>query len=77
MPHPAVVCPPGTFGRPLDLARRLRDRGVRLSRQIRRLSTDDPRRTILAGTLAGSSSTFRVLIELAADGFGPRAGMLA
>jgi Family of unknown function (DUF5677) len=50
---------------------------VRVLRQIRRLSSDDPRRTILAGTLARSSSTFRVLIDLAADGFGPQAGMLA
>jgi len=50
---------------------------VRLLRQTRTFSSDDPRRTILAGTLARSCSTFRVLIERAADGFGLQSGMLA
>jgi transposase InsO family protein len=50
---------------------------MRLLRQTRNFSSDGPRRTILAGTLARSSSTFRALIDLVADGFGPQAGMLA
>jgi hypothetical protein len=66
-----LLCPP------LHLAQRLRERGVRLLRQTRSFSSDGPRRTIIAGTLARSSSTFRALIDLVADGFGPQAGMLA
>ena len=62
---------------PLDLAWRLRERGLRLLRQNRTFSSDDPRKAILAATLARSSSTFRALIDLAANGFGPQAGMFA